>query len=717
MGIYRSGETLFLEIKGNGTGGVDGGLPRSSTITTLKKQESDICISKSVLDLTPKNLQRTVQQARRGLALGLKPKLVLDGSGGTYFLQDARKAPVAVFKPADEEPYAENNPRGYVRGSVSIDTKGDDDITLRAGVQPGEACLREVAAFLLDHDSFASVPQTTLAEARHPAYHSNGSMLNLNQGGAAVGFHSLRLGSQSLATKNNIPEKKVGSVQEYISAECSMDDWSPSKLSADQVHKIAVLDIRILNADRNSANLLCRRNMKDPDKLDLIPIDHGYCLRTVADICWFDWCWLDWPQMKEPVSQSTKKYVQKLKIEEDAKMLKERFNLAPEALDYFRASNKLLKAGVKAGMTLYDIAVLCCRNDDTETPSTLEKLMTMSKDVASEAIHSNRWHHAAASRALASQLTPLNQGDNMSQSQSGLPNISMMSMVKSASSVNFSSSSFFDRNQKTTQPCMANSSGSDSSSDAEDVEEEECEVWAATVIANHEGSHHYSVSPSRRQRATSIAYSQDSFDDASMDDGMSKSSLGGFWHVPPSASKGDDLREEMSWSPQTTPNVSDFEVESIDLDLPRPTLKISGDIGAMDLSHMLRNTSLGVQDEPDLNLGKAVEVSPTVLTKPKLAMKRSQSYSAFSFQRITDETTASENNIRKGSSTTNPSNDQYRMYFHKFIDLLITREIASRIRSKSNNTACSYGIDELQDIMEDSDHEKKTPIASIFRKF
>ena len=70
VGIYRSGETLFLEIKGNGTGGVDGGLPRSSTITTLKKQESDICISKSVLDLTPKNLQRTVQQARRGMLSG-----------------------------------------------------------------------------------------------------------------------------------------------------------------------------------------------------------------------------------------------------------------------------------------------------------------------------------------------------------------------------------------------------------------------------------------------------------------------------------------------------------------------------------------------------------------------------------------------------------------------------------------------------------------------
>jgi len=522
----------------------------------------------------------------------------------------------------------------------------------------------------------------------------------------------LQLGSQPIGTKTNIPEKKVGSVQEYVPAECSMDDWSPSKLTADQVHRIAVLDIRILNADRNSANLLCRRNRKDPDKLDLIPIDHGYCLRTVADICWFDWCWLDWPQMKEQLSQSTKKYIQKIKIEEDVKMLKDRFNLAPEALDYFRASNKLLKAGVKAGLTLYDIAVLCCRNDDPETPSTLEKLMAMSKDVAFEAVHSNRWHHAAASKALASQLTPSNQGDNMSHSHSGLKNTSMMSMVKSASSVNFSSS-FFDRSQKSAQPCMANSSGSDSSSDAEDVEEEECEMWAATVIANHEGSHNYSASPSRRQRSTSIAHSHDSFDDASMDDGMSKSSLGGFWHVPPSATKNGSMREDMSWSPQTTPNVSDFEVESIELNHTKATFKIHEDIGTMDLSHMFRNTSLGDPHEPDSSPLK----TPPTLLKPKFRIKRSQSYSAFSFQRITDEATMSENNNRTGASTTDPSNDQYRLYFHKFIDLLITREVASRVGSKStNNTALSYGIDELQDILEDSD-DGKTGMPSIFRKY
>ena len=33
-----------------------------------------------------------------------------------------------------------------------------------------------------------------------------------------------------------------------------MDDLSPSKISVDEVHKIAILDIRLMNADRNSAN-------------------------------------------------------------------------------------------------------------------------------------------------------------------------------------------------------------------------------------------------------------------------------------------------------------------------------------------------------------------------------------------------------------------------------------------------------------------------------
>ena len=302
VGIYKSGETLLLDIK-SGSVGLEGTGAVTNSITSLRASGvSDICISSSMLNSTSKPMRRIIQQSRRGFMLGLKPNLVLDGSGGTYFLHDARKVKIAVFKPADEEPYAENNPRGYVKQSYN-------DISLRDGIRPGESCLREVAAFLLDHDGFSSVPMTTLAEARHPAFHTNGSMLNLNQGGAALGIHSLhgtfQKNSQASITNSSVtstttgPElmKKVGSCQEYIHAEDTMDDLSPSKLSIDEVQKIAILDIRLMNADRNSANLLVKRNMDN--SLELVPIDHGYCLRSVCDVAWFDWCWLDWPQLKK----------------------------------------------------------------------------------------------------------------------------------------------------------------------------------------------------------------------------------------------------------------------------------------------------------------------------------------------------------------------------------------------------------------------------------
>jgi hypothetical protein len=65
-------------------------------------------------------------------------------------LHDARKCKISVFKPpADEEAYAENNPRGCLQ-------QPGQHMCLRVGVVPGEACmLREVAAFKLDHGGFS----------------------------------------------------------------------------------------------------------------------------------------------------------------------------------------------------------------------------------------------------------------------------------------------------------------------------------------------------------------------------------------------------------------------------------------------------------------------------------------------------------------------------------------------------------------------------------
>merc|ERR1719253_1616800 len=178
---------------------------------------------------------------------------------------------------------------------------------------------------------------TTLVECRHPSFNVNGSRLTLAEGGASIGAHSLRLSTtQTGSSSSSSLLKKVGSFQEFVRTDCSMDDLSPSKIGIGEVHKIAILDIRLMNADRNSANLLCRRRPEDPDNFELIPIDHGYCLRSVCDVSWFDWCWLDWPQLKKPLSEKSKDYILNLNIDADVLMLQESLQIGTEALDFFR---------------------------------------------------------------------------------------------------------------------------------------------------------------------------------------------------------------------------------------------------------------------------------------------------------------------------------------------------------------------------------------------
>ena len=73
--------------------------------------------------------------------------------------------PVAVWKPIDEEPFAPNNPRTFKAPFGSE--------CLRPGVKSGESSLREVLAYVLDHDGFAGVPPTALVEVSHPSLMMN----------------------------------------------------------------------------------------------------------------------------------------------------------------------------------------------------------------------------------------------------------------------------------------------------------------------------------------------------------------------------------------------------------------------------------------------------------------------------------------------------------------------------------------------------------------
>lgn len=300
----------------------------------------------------PQPLYEQIAEARKGLNAGYKPRLTMEGTGGTYFLPNHRGHNVVVFKPMDEEPYAPHNPRGYV-GQIG-------DPSLRDGIYSGEGNLREFAAYLIDRDGFLGVPMTTRVEMSSEHFRGRAD--------------------QYLSEPTHI---KLGSLQEFVPSQDVAGNYGPSLFSMQDVHKIAILDIRLVNTDRNDANILVQKKKYSHKVEKLIPIDHSYILPDKLEISSADWVWIGWPQSKMPVNQKTRDYIENIKIEDDIRLLREELSIGENCLRQMKATNMLLQKGIRAGLTLYDIACIICREYSVSSnlfdkPSELEIMFEQS---------------------------------------------------------------------------------------------------------------------------------------------------------------------------------------------------------------------------------------------------------------------------------------------------------------------------------------------------
>jgi len=181
---------------------------------------------------TDNRLKALVAKSWKGLISGCSPTLCESGVGGTYFMRDEFSRTVGVFKPQDEEMGCLNNPKGFTPQSDSY-----KDDSARRGVMVGEAAFRECAAYILDHEHFSGVPATDLVVCSHPSFNNSSWMEPDDQ-------------------------VKIGSFQEYKDHDFDAQDISPakaSKFSVREVHKIAILDIRLFNTDRHGGNILVRK--------------------------------------------------------------------------------------------------------------------------------------------------------------------------------------------------------------------------------------------------------------------------------------------------------------------------------------------------------------------------------------------------------------------------------------------------------------------------
>jgi len=234
-----------------------------------------------------------------------------EGLGGTYLVKNGDGEMVAVFKPSDEEPGCIGNPKGNFNSP-------------KKGVKIGDGYIREIAAFMLDHEHIAGVPFTQCFEID--------------------GFD------------NYGDKKKIGSLQKYVPNIGSLTDLSPSLFSVEDVHRIAQLDIRLFNIDRNDENFLVT---KENNVYHLIPIDHAYSLpNSLIDGPWFDW--INWKQAKQPISETMLDYINRIDIEKDSEILRN-LGIEEEAIRVMKMSTLVLKLGAKAGKNFHQIASFLCR--------------------------------------------------------------------------------------------------------------------------------------------------------------------------------------------------------------------------------------------------------------------------------------------------------------------------------------------------------------------
>ncbi|CAN8305306.1 unnamed protein product [Cochlearia groenlandica] len=315
------------------------------------------------------SLKQTANDIVKAMKMGVEPVLVNGGLGGAYYFRDEKGQSVAIVKPTDEEPFAPNNPKGFV--GKTLGQPG-----LKPSVRVGETGFREVAAYLLDYDHFANVPPTALVKITH-------SIFNVNDG----------VNGNKPREKKKRVSSKIASFQKFVPHDFDASDHGTSSFPVSSVHRIGILDVRILNTDRHGGNLLVKKLDDDGvagkfGQVELIPIDHGLCLPETLEDPYFEW--IHWPQASIPFSEEELDYIESLDPVKDCDMLRRELPMIREAcLRVLVLCTVFLKEAAAFGLCLAEIGEMMTREfrAGEEEPSELEKLCIEAKRLTADQDH------------------------------------------------------------------------------------------------------------------------------------------------------------------------------------------------------------------------------------------------------------------------------------------------------------------------------------------
>lgn len=311
------------------------------------------------LTAAPPALEKLLPNIRSSMSMNIPFFSINQGLSGTYFVRDSLRNNLAVFKPIDEEPFNPLNKKGF---NFSLDTVGG----LRKSVKAGEGALREVAASLLD-GGYHGVPETSMVLLKSQNFARSMSLSEIDCDGMRAAMMRSAL--------NGV---KVGSLQRAVTNVGTVEDFSENLFDIKDVQKIALLDLRILNKDRNSSNILVS---KLGGRLSLTPIDHGLSMPSKLGLEHEELCWLNWPQAKKTIDAALFEMILRLDPKKDCDLLEDQLGIGSEELKIFRISEEFLKLAVKKGLNVFQIAQFYLTNEASKN-CLLEEIVKQAEELS-----------------------------------------------------------------------------------------------------------------------------------------------------------------------------------------------------------------------------------------------------------------------------------------------------------------------------------------------
>ncbi|XP_035825229.1 phosphatidylinositol 4-kinase type 2-beta [Aplysia californica] len=270
-----------------------------------------------------------VREGEVAIDAGIEPKLSAKGTSGCYFVKNKDQKIIGVFKPKDEEPYGQLNPKW---------TKWMHKLCCpccfgRSCLVPNQGYLSEAGASLVDEKlGLNVVPKTKVVRLASETFNYSAidrakarTKRNIYNRVPIVGKHFNRIG---------LPPK-IGSFQLFVNSYKDADYWlrrfdnealpeSTAKHFQHLFERVVVLDYIIRNTDRGNDNWLiryepARANIADSSReeaedsewsmvsnpeISVAAIDNGLAFPFKHPDEWraypYHWAWL--PQAKVPFS-------------------------------------------------------------------------------------------------------------------------------------------------------------------------------------------------------------------------------------------------------------------------------------------------------------------------------------------------------------------------------------------------------------------------------